>query len=172
MLKPINHKIIWLVRHAKSSWDSDAVTDHDRPLNKRGMKDAQMMGRRLKKLKTIPQLIISSSATRAQMTAKLIAQEIGYKRNHIEIDPDIYGAGIRGLTEIICHLDDSLNQVMLVGHNPDITETINWLANTYIDNSPTCSITTLQVGSDSWSGFTKGAADLVRYDYPKKEFDG
>ena len=161
-------KTLYLVRHAKSSWDSDAVTDHERILNKRVLHDAPMMGRRLADSGVMPELIICSSATRAQVTAQLIAAEIGYEERQIEIISDIYGAGANGLMEIIQNLDPSLNQIMLVGHNPDITELVNRLSNAHITNMPTCSIATLQIASGSWEDFTQVTAELVQYDYPKR----
>ncbi|NOR52258.1 MAG: histidine phosphatase family protein [Gammaproteobacteria bacterium] len=164
----MNPKTLFLVRHAKSSWDSDVPTDHERPLNKRGLHDAPMMGRRLADSGVMPDLIICSSAARAQMTARLIATEIGYEESQIEIITDIYGAGAHGLREIIQGLDPSLNQIMLVGHNPDITELVNWLSRANIGNIPTCGITTLQISSDSWEDFTAAAAELVQYDFPKR----
>ncbi|MCW8887614.1 MAG: histidine phosphatase family protein [Gammaproteobacteria bacterium] len=171
MLRSVNHKTLWLVRHAKSSWDSDIISDHDRPLNKRGLSDAPLMGSRLARIKTSPQLMICSSATRAQTTAKLIAKEIGYNCDRLEIDSRIYGAGLNGMIEIIQHLDGALDQIMLIGHNPDMTDTINWLSDSHIDNCPTCSIAELQVTTDSWRDFSQGSAELIRFDYPKKPFN-
>ena len=165
----MNHKSLYLVRHAKSSWDSDVTSDHERPLNKRGLHDASMMGARLLTLGIKPDLIVCSSATRAHKTAQLIATEIGYQKSHIVINSDIYEAGVDGLREVVQALDPALNRVMLVGHNPDITELLNQLSNRPITSMPTCGIATLQISVNSWEGFNRAAAELVQYDYPKRE---
>lgn len=164
----MNHRTLYLVRHAKSDWNSDVATDHERPLNKRGLHDAPMMGKRLADMGIRPDLIICSSATRAWSTAQLIASETGYHKNNIQIAAEIYGAGLHDLEAVVHGLDSSLHQVMLVGHNPVITTLVNWLSDASIINIPTCGIATLQIASDSWEDFTQAAVELVQYDYPKK----
>ena len=164
----MNHKTLILVRHAKSDWDSAVATDHERTLNKRGLHDAPMMGKRLTDAGVRPDLIISSSATRARTTAQLIATEIGYNRDNINISSKIYDAGLHDLTTIVHGLDSSLKQVILVGHNPAITTLVNWLSDSSITNIPTCGIATLQIASNSWGDFTQTAAELLQYDYPKR----
>lgn len=156
------------MRHAKSDWHGDIAIDHERPLNKRGLRDAPMMGRRLADMDVRPELIISSSANRAWTTAQLIATEIGYNKNRIKMASEIYGAGLHGLKKIVHGLDSSLHQVMLVGHNPAITALVNWLSDASVHNIPTCGIATLQMASTSWEDFTQAAAELVQYDYPKR----
>jgi phosphohistidine phosphatase len=162
------HKTLYLIRHAKSSWDHASLRDHDRPLNDRGLHDAAMMGKRFAQQGVTPELIISSSATRARMTAQMIAHEIGYAQDAIIIEPAIYGAARDRLLEIIHDLDDAHSTIILIGHNPDITETVNWLSNAHIDNISTCGVSTLATNSDHWSSFTKGAVKLLSYDYPKR----
>jgi len=163
----VNNKTLYLIRHAKSSWHND-LRDHDRPINERGIHDASMMGMRLVHQGVAPEIIISSSATRAQMTSQLIAQEIGYKKEAIKVNPEIYGVSSKGLIESIHQFDNTLNKIMLVGHNPVITETVNWLTGSKIENIPTCGVTILGVSSSSsWRDFSKESVDLIHYDYPK-----
>src|SRR5436190_18997490 len=83
-------KIIILIRHAKSSWKFPELKDMDRPLNKRGLNDAPLMGKILKVLNLMPDLIISSPAVRASSTAKMIAQEVGFSENQIVTEEDLY----------------------------------------------------------------------------------
>ncbi len=163
----MSHKTLILVRHAKSDWDSAVATDQERTLNKRGLHDAPMMGRRMADAGIRPDLIISSSATRAWTTAQLIATEISYNRDKINIRSEIYDAGLHDLTTIVHGLDSSLQQVMLVGHNPAITTLVNWLSDSSITNIPTCGIATLQIAA-SWEDSTQAAAELIQYDYPKR----
>ena len=164
----MDKKTLYLVRHAKSSWESDELSDHERPLNKRGLHDAPMMGKRLVSESVLPELIICSSANRAETTAQLIAKEIGYKEGDIKIVADLYCASVEGLTEIIHQLDPDQNRIMVIGHNPGMTQLVNWLCDAGIFNIPTCGIATLQQNGSSWNNFTKGSAKLLHYDYPKK----
>ncbi len=162
-------KTLYLARHAKSDWDRAALSDHDRILAQRGVRDASMMGRRLADSAISPELIISSTATRAVKTAQLIALEIGYPEDAIMQVSDIYDAYVDDLEPIIHEIDDTLTRVMLVGHNPGITELVNWLSGANISNIPTGGIVTLRSGSDnSWRGFSKAGAELIQYDYPKR----
>lgn len=163
----MNQKILYLARHAKSDWDSPTSSDFDRTLNQRGLKDASMMGKRLSESNISPELIISSSATRAQTTAKLIASELSYEHAKIKLISDIYEAYIDDLTQVIHGIDNAFNHVMMVGHNPGMTELVNWLSGAHINNIPTGGIATLRADTDNWMGFSKASAELIRYDYPK-----
>lgn len=163
----MDQKTLYLARHAKSDWDSPSSSDFDRCLNQRGLQDAAMMGKRLAKSNISPELIISSSAIRAKITAQLIASEIGYEGSHIKLVDDIYEAYVDDLERVIHGIDNELNHVMLVGHNPGMTELVNWLTGSHISNIPTGGIATLQASSGNWKGFIKGHVKLVEYDYPK-----
>jgi len=109
-------KTLYLVRHAKSSWENANLSDHDRPLNHRGERDAPRMGKRLRTRKPQPEMIVSSSAVRAKTTATILATEIGYPTSDISIDERLYGAEPKDVVSIIGELDDALACAMLVGH--------------------------------------------------------
>ena len=115
-------KTIYLVRHAKSSWKYPNLDDFERPLNKRGRKNAPFMGSILKKLKVAPDLILSSPANRASMTARIIANKISYPLEKICFSESIYQFSANALIDAIKHLDDVVNKAMLVGHNPALTD--------------------------------------------------
>ena len=157
-----------IVRHAKSSWDDAQLSDFDRPLNKRGMKNASEMGTRLANKDIGITLIYSSPALRAITTAELIAKEIGYKNQNIICKPEIYEAGLNTLFSLVCNIDENHQCAMLVGHNPGFTYLCNVLCDAQIDNLPTCGIAHINLPVETWSGITKHSGDLADLDYPKK----
>ncbi len=162
-------KRLYLIRHAKSSWNEPDLADIDRPLNKRGKRDAPFMGKRLKEQhKANPDLILSSPAKRALRTAKIIAKEIDYPKGKIEIKDSLYGSGVEAMLNVIQYLDDSLDEVMLFGHNPDLTSLANYLSNHEVDNIPTCGIFCVDFDIQSWQDVGKGKGIFKFFDYPKK----
>jgi phosphohistidine phosphatase len=132
-------KTLFLVRHAKSSWDNTALPDKDRPLADRGKRDAPKMGRRLLKRDVKPDLILSSPATRTLSTAELIAKKLDYKRKNIAVHDCLYPGGVDDLLNVIHKLDDKLERVMLFGHNPGLTELAHRLSSE-ITHVPTCAV--------------------------------
>lgn len=161
-------KRLILTRHAKSSWDNRNISDFDRPLNKRGKLAAPIMGQRLAEKDIEPDAIITSPAKRAKKTACLIAEEINFDKEAIEVDESIYEAGLPDLLALVRGLDDSLHEAMLVGHNPGFTELGDFLADQPIDHMPTCGILCMDFPIESWSEITEGAGKLIFFDYPKK----
>src|SRR5210317_2497081 len=107
-------KTLTLVRHAKSSWKDSSLADRDRPLNKRGKRDAPEMGRRIVAAGIRPSLIVSSPAVRAWTTAKVIASEIGYPREFLQRDSALYLASVNGILDVIASQDTGFNSLMLV----------------------------------------------------------
>ena len=164
-------KTLYLVRHAKSSWDFPELPDDQRPLNKRGKRNAPEMGIRLKKQEILPDLMLSSPAVRAYDTCKIIAKKIGYPKKKIQKDTDIYHAAPRELLGIIQRTDPSFNSLMLFGHNPGFTELANDLANTAIWNIPTCGVFACVFGVDTWRDIRFGSGQMLFYDYPKRITD-
>jgi phosphohistidine phosphatase len=161
-------KHLTIVRHAKSSWKHPELADRDRPLNKRGARDAPMMGRRLAEWGYRPELILSSPATRALTTATVFAETLGCSPADIEIDERIYGAGVAGLIRLVQEVDDGVERVMLFGHNPDLTGLVNRLARVSLDNLPTCGVAQLEFALDTWAGLGSELAVRADIDYPKK----
>jgi phosphohistidine phosphatase len=160
-------KTLYLVRHAKSSWKDSSLSDIDRPLNKRGRRSAPEMGRRMLAHSLIPELIVSSPANRARTTAGIIAEQLGYDPAAIEIDDKLYFSGMVGMQQVIEGLDDSYTRVMLTGHNPTMTFMMNDLANTHVDNMPTCAVAVIGFDMASWADLGSVDGYLIGYDYPK-----
>ncbi|UII29010.1 histidine phosphatase family protein [Fulvivirga maritima] len=161
-------KTLYIIRHAKSSWKYHHLDDIDRPLNKRGKRDAPDMGERLSVLNIIPHLMISSPAKRAYATCKTIAKALEYPKEAIEINDKLYHASEDSLMDIIQDIENSWDSVMIFGHNPGLTLFANSLADTNIDNIPTCGIVACTFDVDSWAETDFGKGKLMFYDYPKK----
>jgi phosphohistidine phosphatase len=161
-------KTLYLVRHAKSSWKEIDISDKERPLNKRGKHDAPVMGKLMKKMNVQPDVIISSPAIRAFSTAKLIAKEIDYPKSKIELSDNIYMAGSMELFGEVSKSDDKYKSIILVGHNPGITDFLNLICEENIDNMPTCSVACIQFEINSWSKLKNKKGKLIFFEYPKK----
>lgn len=161
-------KIIYLVRHAKSSWDHPELRDFDRPLNERGKRDAPKMGRRLKEREIVPDLMLSSPANRALTTCKTIAQIIGYDDKAIKTNQGIYHANEDDLINIVRELPDNVNEVMIFGHNPGLTEFANLILKENIANIPTTGVVACRLTIDHWKDFKPGCGKLLFFDFPKK----
>ncbi len=160
-------KTLYLGRHAKSSWKNMELADIDRPLNKRGKRDAPFIGKLLADKGIKPDLIISSPAKRVAATAKVIASEINYPAEEIIFDENIYEATGRGLLEIISGTEEKYNSIMLFGHNPGLTVLQNNLSDHFIDNIPTCGVVALEFKS-SWNEIALNSAGFIFFEYPKK----
>ena len=143
-------KTLLLMRHAKSSWKESNIPDYDRPLNRRGKHDAPLMGKLLRDQKINPDLIMSSTALRAETTASLIAKAVRYK-GKISLDKSIYNAGPGDLLTLLSNCSEEINSVLLVGHNPTVEEIVQMLTNSPEITMATCAIAHLTLSIDSWS---------------------
>jgi len=160
-------KILYLVRHAKSSWNDASLSDMQRPLNKRGRRSAPEMGRRMVAQGHRPDLIVSSPANRAFSTAKRIAKKLGFDKSEIVTDTDLYFSGVRSMLNVLEVMDDEHRKVMIVGHNPSMTNFLNMLCDTSVVNMPTCAIAVVGFDIESWSDLYLAEGELLGYDYPK-----
>lgn len=161
-------KTLYLVRHAKSSWTDISLSDFDRPLNKRGLRDAPEMGKRLKKRKILPDTLISSPARRAIDTAEFIAKAIGYPKKSVIRDEKIYEASSNGLLEIIRSIPEHCDSAMIFGHNPSIETVANHLSDIPIERMPTCAIVIVELASSHWKDAGTCSSTLLDFDFPKK----
>ena len=164
-------KTLLLIRHAKSSWDSNAGNDFDRPLNDRGKRDAPEMARRLLRRNIKIDRFVSSPANRAKKTALLFAHALNFKEDKIIFIPELYHAHSDSYHTIIPTLDDSAACIAIFSHNPGITDFANSLTDTRVDDMPTCSIFSIQIDTLSWSEFSKAQKKFYFFDYPKSGHD-
>ncbi len=160
-------KTLYLVRHAKSSWSFDELSDQERPLNDRGRDDAPATGQALAKRRICPDLVVSSPAVRAMSTAMLVAREMQYPHDKIVVEAGIYGADSDGLLAIIHALPNTADSVLLVGHNPTITETANLLSPTSFNEMPTAAVVCLRFACEQWADVGRANAEFYFYDHPR-----
>jgi len=163
-------KTIFLIRHAKSSWENQQIKDHERSLNQRGLKDAPAMGEKLEALYPSPGKIICSTARRARETAKMI-KEHWFPFGNIEYTKQLYEASSAEVFNIIKSIQAKINSVALFFHNPTITHLANILGSTSIINVPTCGVVILTSEKDDWQSIEVASCKLVNFEYPKKVND-
>jgi len=159
-------KTLLLIRHAKSDWNQD-LPDFDRPLNKRGTKDAPMMAKRLLDQGISPQLFISSPANRALTTARAFAHVLHYPMQNIQEQPSIYEAHHLDLLQVVNAIPNNFHSAALFGHNPGISLFAHYLcADAYMD-FPTAAILCLTFKTDNWAEISSDTAKLNWFSYPK-----
>jgi len=161
-------KILTIVRHAKSSWSDTSLGDAKRPLNHRGKRDAPMMGERIHDHGIRPSLIVSSPATRAWSTAKIIAEAINYPREFLQKEKSLYLASLDRILDVVVAQDNGFNNLMIVGHNPGLTDFVNFLVPGLTNNLPTAGVVSVEIEQDDWSLYERPATKLLVHDWPKK----
>jgi phosphohistidine phosphatase len=161
-------KKLILLRHAKSSWKDVSINDFDRPLNKRGNRDVSTMADTFLNRNIKLDLIISSSAKRTVDTAKVFAETLGFGSN-ILIKDELYEASSYEILKCINQIDNIYNNVLIVCHNPGITNLSNYLSDFMIDNIPTTGIVGLSF-ENNWKEIKGKSGSFLFFDYPKKYF--
>lgn len=158
-------KILYLVRHAKSSWKHD-LPDHKRPLKKRGRKDAALVSQYVKDKFPAPQFIFTSDATRARSTAKYFRKAFELTKDKFSKHHQLYDFSGQEVMQFISEIPDKYDTVMLVGHNHAFTSIVNMLGDKRIDNVPTCGFVAIQFKEDQWNKITNGKT--VQVVFPKQ----
>ncbi|SDS06316.1 SixA phosphatase family protein [Pseudomonas oryzae] len=157
-------KTLFLVRHGQSSWDDVSLTDRDRPLTDKGKRDAVKMGKRLAEAEVAVDALLSSPALRALATAKAIARKLDFKRRHIVQDERLYSGQVDELLELIEEIGGEHKRLMLVGHNPLLSELVLRLADKDV-NLPTCAVAVLRFDTKSWAKIGRQKLDKVTIKY-------
>jgi phosphohistidine phosphatase len=142
-------KILLILRHAKSSWDEADMNDHERPLNKRGKRDAPRVGRLLRQEDLVPDLVISSTARRAKKTAEAVIEESGYGGELI-LERELYAAPPEAYVDILSHLETDPGTVLVVGHNPGLEELVTELTGEDVVLK-TAALAQVELPIDHWS---------------------
>jgi len=155
-------KTLYLIRHAKSSWEEPGTKDIDRPLEEKGIRKTQLIMEYFQKNNISADLMISSPAVRAFETAKLIAKGIGYPVKNIKLDGKIYDGHYDKILDIIYGTPNEISSLMLFGHNPTITHLANLFLDPGIDMLPTTGVVSISFDTDKW--------EKVPETEPKKEF--
>ena len=144
-------KTLYIVRHAKSSWDHPGLEDHQRPLIEKGKKRTRYVIDYLQDHEVRVDLLMSSHAVRAHETAKLIAEGIQYPLSDIQVSKDLYFGYADGLFDVFYEVSDDVDSVMIVGHNPTFTYFANNFLDKKIDNLPTSAVVCIAFDTKHWS---------------------
>lgn len=159
-------KRLYVLRHAKSSWDDAQQADYDRPLNERGLETAPFMGRLMKERGLIPDTVVSSPANRARTTAKLVSEAAGIKQP-ILFDERIYEASPLTLAKVLSEVQVDADSVMIVGHNPGMEGLIRFLTGE-IAAMPTAALAVIDLDIESWDELDHQSGKLVEVLRPKE----
>lgn len=163
-------KTLLILRHAKSSWKHPGLADHDRPLNKRGNRDAPRVGLLLGQQALTPDLIISSTAERARGTAAQVADGSGYG-GPVELDRQLYLAEPEAIVDVVRSLGGEASRVLVVGHNPGLEELVARLTGR-AEVLPTAALAQIELPLVEWAAlraFTRGRLAAL---WRPKELDG
>ncbi|MBA2613700.1 MAG: histidine phosphatase family protein [Bacteroidetes bacterium] len=161
-------KELILIRHAKSDWGNEYLKDIDRHLNDRGYGDAYLLSNWYFKSHGIPDLILSSTATRALNTALIFARTFDFNMNDFILEKNMYESTAAKLLSIIKKQNDTKKKIMLFSHNPGITNLSNDLCkDVFFDNLPTCAIVSLKFETNSWKDITEKNSKLNYHQFPK-----
>jgi phosphohistidine phosphatase len=159
-------KSLLLLRHAKSDWNQPGISDFARPLNKRGIKAAPLIGRLARKRRLRPDLILCSPAERARQTAALLIEAAGFGAE-LRFDERIYEANWSRLLEIIQQLDESTAMVLMVGHNPGMEDLLLNLSGVN-RHMPTAAFTQIKLNVEAWSEVVPGCGQMEWLVKPKE----
>jgi phosphohistidine phosphatase len=161
-------KHLILLRHAKSSWKNPALDDADRPLAERGERDAPRMGERLKARGAQPTLLLTSPARRALRTAEIVGRALGLGQERSRTVAELYLASPDEIRGVVAAQDDAHDCLLLVGHNPGLTELVNeLLPGLALDNLPTAGVVGIDLAASTWTAAARMRGRLSYLDYPK-----
>nr|WP_320048923.1 histidine phosphatase family protein [uncultured Desulfuromonas sp.] len=161
-------KKLTLIRHAKSSWDDTDLKDIDRPLTRRGEKDAARVGRWLKDQQWRPDAFWSSHALRALMTTKIIASHTKLSLSSLSKKKKLYLADAEELLVILTNADDRIDHLALVGHNPGLLDLVKALTGEMLENLPTTAVYHIELPIARWADITPGSGQTLYHTTPKK----
>ena len=160
-------KTLIIMRHAKSSWDSLGLADYDRPLNKRGLRDASRMAQWLSESELIPAQVIASAACRPNQTASIVTNELALETEIFETR-DLYLSDYEAYLEQVSYLPNDVETVLVIGHNPTMESLVYLLSGESV-SMPTAAIAVIQLPIDTWSDqVTSASANLVKHVFPKR----
>jgi len=164
-------RTLFLLRHAKSSWDDPALADHDRPLSPRGRRHSKLIAEHMHREEMGPALVLCSSATRTRETLELVRPALG--EASVVVEDKLYGASSDRLLERIRQMPEEVSSLMLIGHNPGLEQLALALASSgdglgrLEEKFPTAALATLSMPG-TWASLEPGTAGLVAYVVPRQ----
>lgn len=166
-----NHKVmktIYIIRHAKSSWDEKDLPDETRPLVEKGRKRTERVINYLVKHQLNVDLIIASHAVRAFETAKILAHGLNYPIENIKINPHLYFTDCDGILSLFYEMPDIIDSVMIVGHNPAMTDFANLFLDKSLENLPTSGVVSISFDTGNWNELPLAKRTLNFTLFPKE----
>ncbi|MBS4057833.1 MAG: histidine phosphatase family protein [Bacteroidales bacterium] len=160
-------KTLLVVRHAKSSWEFPELPDHERPLTDKGKKRTKKVIDFLIAKDIKPDFVISSSALRARETARYISKALGYPKDDIKVDPALYHADAEQLFDQFMDISDAFQTLMIVGHNPALTNFVNCFLQPPIDWLPTSGVVCLSFDTIRWENIRQAGCNIEFVVFPK-----
>ena len=160
-------KTLYILRHAKSSWDDASLNDFERPLNARGLKAAPFIGFLMKQRGFIPVTIVASPATRAKQTAELVREAVGIEPK-ISFDERIYEATVGTLASVLSEIANNNNSALIVGHNPGSEGLVYYLTGEIV-SIPTAALAVIELDIETWAEIDSGCGTLKQVIRPKEE---
>ena len=161
-------RTVYLCRHAKSDWGNALLTDHDRPLNARGERNAPFMAKRFAQGGEPVDRILSSTALRARTTAYCYADALGIPQADVVLVPELYHPSVETIQRVINALPNTITRVMLFGHNPGHTLPVDHFADGSVGLMPTAGIARIDMLVDDWQAVARGTGTVVWQDMPKR----
>ena len=160
---------LFIIRHGKSSWDNEGLEDIERPLAKRGIRNAGEMAERLLAKNLIPQLILSSPASRALNTALIMSKSWDISAENLLIRDALYMAYLSEIEQVIAGVSAEIRNLAIFGHNPSFTAYANSFLELPLDNLPTAGVVIVRLESENWSGIGRKHVKETYVDYPKRK---
>jgi len=160
---------LYIIRHGKSSWDQEGLDDIDRPLAERGTRNAGEMAERLMHEAMIPQLILSSPASRALNTALIMSKIWRLGPENMQIHDELYMAYTSEIEQVVSTAPDEVTNLAIFGHNPSFTIYANLFLEAPLDNLPTAGVVVVTLESDKWSRIGRRHVKETYVDYPKRK---
>lgn len=160
-------KTLYIVRHAKSSWDNPEFSDHERPLMQKGVRKTAKISQYLSEMDVEPDMIISSTAVRAYETACLIAKALHYPVDKIQKEAKLYLSDSEQILNLIFGVDNKHKSLMIFGHNPTFTSFANQFLSEKIDWMPTSAVVAVKFDTDNWEDLCLSDKQLKFVVFPK-----
>ncbi len=156
-------KTLYIVRHAKSSWEYSGIKDIDRPLKKRGIKDAHLISKFLSKNIKRPDVFVSSSANRALHTATIFCENLNYPLANLQINKQLYNFSDGYLKKTVYALDDGYNSAIIFSHDHGINSFVNEFGSKPIAHVTTCGVIGIQFEEKHWKNIKKGKTFMLEF---------
>lgn len=158
-------KTIYIVRHAKSSWEYEGIQDIDRPLKKRGIKDAYLVAKKLKEQIQKPDAFVSSCANRALHTGIIFCNVLNFPMANMRVSKSLYSFSDGYLIKTIKALDDAYDSAIIFSHDHGINDFVNTFGNVPIPHVPTCGVIGIKFDTQHWKNIKNGKT--VLQEFPK-----